>query len=164
MLMGQGLVKQGKRTEGLKEYTRGLELLHPDLATREIGRMVDEHPAFQHPDAANKPNPLLAERAFGNGLHLFWARNYPAAEAQFKQAMDYYGQDARYAYYLGLAQLGQNSKLKRDQAYYSFEQGARLEAQSRPSIADINLSLERIQGHVRTLLNGFRARAAPATE
>lgn len=165
MLMGQSLVKQGKRTEGLKEYTRGLELVHPGLATQEIGRMVEEHPAFQHPDVANKPNPLLAEKHFGNGVHLYWAGNYPAAEAQFKQAMDYFGNDARYAYFLGLSQLAQNSKLKRDQAFYSFEQGARLEAQGQPSIADINISLERIQGGLRQLLNGYRSQgAAPAAQ
>jgi hypothetical protein len=162
MLLGQGLVKQGKRTEGLKEYARGLELLSPGLASHEIARMVEEHPAFQHPDAANKPNPLLAEKFFGNGLHLYWARQYPAAEAQFKLAIDYFNQDARYSYFLGLAQLAQKSKLKRDQAYFSFERGAQLEAQGRPTIADINTSLERVQGEVRQLLNAFRFRGLAA--
>ena len=110
LLRGQGLVKQGKRTEALKEYSRGVELLHPGLESKEIVRMVDEHPAFQHPDTGNKPNPLLAEKHFGQGLHLYWAKKYPAAEVQFKMALDYYGQDARYLYYLGLAQYGQKTK------------------------------------------------------
>lgn len=163
MLHGQGLVKQGRRTEGLKEYSRGLEMLNPGMESKEVVRMVEEHPAFQHPDSANKPNPLLAEKHFGNGLHMYWTRQYPEAEVQFKTAMDYYGQDARYMYYLGLAQLGQKSKLKRDQAYYSFERGAQLEAQSRPSIAEINLSLERLQGELRQFLNGFRNKEPMAT-
>ena len=126
--------------------------------------MIDEHPAFQHPDAANKPNPLLADKHFGNGLHLFWEHQYAQAEAQFKQAMDYFNQDARYAYFLGLAQLAQNTKLKRDQAYFSFEQGARLEAQGRPSIGEINTSLERVQGPIRLLLNDYRFRGGAAVQ
>jgi hypothetical protein len=94
---------------------------------------------------------------------MYWTRQYPEAELQFKMAMDYYGQDARYLYYLGLAQLGQKSKLKRDQAYYSFERGAQLEAQSRPSIAEINFSLERVQGDLRQFLNQFRNKGPMAT-
>jgi hypothetical protein len=162
LILGQALVKQGRRTEGLKEYARGMELLHPGLESREIGRMVEEHPAFQHPDDANKPNPLIAEKHFGKGLHLYWAQKYPEAEMQFKQALDYFGQDARYAYFLGLAQLAQKGKLKRDQAYFSFERGALLEAQNRPGIGEINMSLERIQGNLRQLLNAYRFKGAIA--
>jgi tetratricopeptide (TPR) repeat protein len=162
LLMGQGLVKEGRRTEGLKEYSRGLELLYPGLQSKEIVRMVDEHPAFQLPDAAAAPNPLIAEKHFGKGLHLYWSRQYPAAEAEFKQAIDYYGQDARYLYFLGLAQLAQKTTLKRDQAYYSFEKGAQLEAQRRPSITEINTSIERIQGDLRQLLNSFRFKSVAA--
>ncbi len=162
LLMGQGFARQGRRTEGLKLYTRGLELVHPGLESREVTRMVEEHPAFQHPDAANKPNPLLAEKHFGHGLHLYWARQYPEAEVQFKQAIDYFNQDARYVYFLGLAQLAQKSLLKRDQAYYSFERGAQLEAQSRPGIAEINMSLERVQGELRQLLNSYRFKGVVA--
>jgi hypothetical protein len=163
MLQGQGLVKQGKRTEGLKEYSRGMEMLHPGLESKEIVRMVEEHPAFQHPDSGNKPNPLLAEKHFGHGLHLYWAKKYSDAEVQFKLALDYYGQDARYLYYLGLAQFGQKTKLKRDQAFHSFDKGAQLEAQSRPSVTEINISLERVQGELRQFLNTFRNKTFTAT-
>jgi TolA-binding protein len=141
-----------------------MQLLHPGAESKEIARMVEEHPAFQHPDAANKPNPVIAEKQFGQGLHFYSAKRYPEAEAQFKQAIDYFNQDARYYYYLGLSQLAQKSKLKRDQAIYSFEKGAQLEALSRPSVSDINASLERIQGNLRQFLNYFRDRGAvPAT-
>jgi hypothetical protein len=163
MFQGQGLVKQGKRTEGLKEYTRGVALLHPGIESKEIVRMVDEHPAFQHPDTGDRPNPLLAEKHFGQGQHLYWAKKYPEAEVQFKLAMDFYGQDARYLYYLGLAQYGQKTKLKRDQAFHSFDKGAQLEAQSRPSIAEINTSLERVQGDLRQFLKSFRSKTIAAT-
>jgi hypothetical protein len=126
-------------------------------------RMVEEHPAFQLPDSGNKPNPLLAEKHFGQGLHWYWAKKYPDAEVQFKLALDYYGQDARYLYYLGLAQFGQKTKLKRDQAFHSFDKGAQLEAQSRPSVTEINTSLERVQGELRQFLNTFRNKPFTAT-
>jgi tetratricopeptide (TPR) repeat protein len=163
LLVAQALAKQGKRTDALKEYTRGLGLLYPGLESKEVVRMIEEHPAFQHPDAANRPNPILAEKHFGLGLHLYWTNRYPEAETEFKQAIDLFSQDARYFYYLGLSQLGQKSKLKRDQGYYSFEKGAQLEAINRPSIVEINTSLERVQGDDRRLLNTYRNRSATLT-
>jgi tetratricopeptide (TPR) repeat protein len=155
MLKGLGLAKKGEHSDGLREYSRGLALLNPDLA---LGTMVEKHPAFRHPFSESTPNPLLAEKHFGNGLHLYWKRRYPEAEEEFRQALAYFSQDARYAYWMGLAQLAQKTRSKREQAYFSFEQGARLEAQERPTIGEINASLERIQGDVRRLLNSYRFR------
>jgi TolA-binding protein len=158
LLKGHALVKTGRRTEGLKEYSKGLETLNPGLESKEIVKMVEEHPAFQHPDAANKPNPVLAEKHFAFGLQHYWSKRYPEAEAQFKQALDFYNQDARYSYFLGLAQLAQKTKLKRDQGLFSLEKGAQLEAVGRPSITEINLSLERVQGDLRQLVNSYRVK------
>jgi hypothetical protein len=155
MLKGLGLAKKGERSDGLREYSRGLEILNPDLA---LGTMVEQHPAFRHPFSESTPNPLLAEKHFGNGLHLYWKRRYAEAEEEFRQALAYFSQDARYAYWMGLSQLAQKTQSKREQAYFSFEQGARLEAQERPSISEINASLERIQGDVRRVLNSYRFR------
>jgi tetratricopeptide (TPR) repeat protein len=164
LLLGQAMAKQGRRTEGLKEFSKGLELLYPGIATREMTRLVDEHPAFQQPDVSKQPNPFLAEQFFGRGLHLYFDKKYEPAEKQFQQAIKYFGQDARYRYYLGLAQLAQKTKLKRDAAYFSFEEGARLEAANRPFVADINTSLERIQGELRQQLNSFRQKALEKAE
>ena len=163
MLMGSALSKLGKRTEGLKEYAKGLKLVYPGIETKEIETLINDHPAFQQPDISGTPNPVMAERHFGEGMHLYWSKDFEKAEAQFKTAVKYYDRDARYQYYLGLSQLAQKSKAKRDAAYYAFEVGARLEAKSvttNPYAArDINMSLERIQGPVRELLNGFRYKA-----
>ena len=156
MLLGQALAKQGKRTEGLKEYTKGLELMFPGLQSREMSKMVDEHPAFQQPDLSSTPNPVLAERHYGQGLNYYWTRQYADAEAQFKKAVELYGHDARYQYFLGLSQLSQKGKAKRDAAYYSFELGGRLETHQRPSVNEINFSLERVQGDLRSLVNRDR--------
>jgi hypothetical protein len=163
MILGQALSKKGKRTEGMREYVKGLELLFPGTQSKEMSTLLEEHPAFQQPDAS-RTEPALAEQFFGQGLHLYWTRNYAEAEIQFKQAVQYYNQDARYQYFLGLSLLPQKGSLKRDAAYHAFETGARLEAANRPSMGEVNASLERIQGPLRNYLNSFRQRAllAPA--
>lgn len=158
ILLGQALSKRGKRTEGLREVAIGLKLMFPGIPAQELNKLLSEHPAFQHPDVAKEPNPDVAEKFFGLALHHYWEGRFAEAEAQLKQAVGYFDQDARYQYFLGLAQLAQGTKLKRDQAYYSFEKGARLEAAGRPGVAEVNGSLERVQGNLRQLLNDFRIR------
>jgi hypothetical protein len=108
----------------------------------------------------------MAERHFGEGMHFYWSKQHAEAERHFQQAIKYYDKDARYQYYLGLAQYAQATQAKRDAAYYSFEQGARLEARTIATnplaVRDINASLERIQGELRQRLNSFRYRASAA--
>jgi hypothetical protein len=166
LVKGSALSKLGKRTEGLKEYSKGLKLIYPGIATKEMTELIQDHPAFQQPDASNTPNPLMAERHFGEGMHFYWSKQYPQAEAQFRQAVKYFAKDARFQYYLGLAQLQQKTKLKRDAAIYFFEQGARLEAKlgatNPDAVREINASLERIQGELRQHLNSYRYKATSA--
>jgi tetratricopeptide (TPR) repeat protein len=167
LLLGSALSKLGKRTEGLKEYSKGMQLLYPGIQTGEMKTLIDDHPAFQQPDSANSADPILAERHFGEGMHLYWSKQYPQAEAQFRQAVKYFDRDARYQYYLGLAQYNQRTKMKRDAAYFSWEQGARLEAKAATNpfaVREINATLERVQGEQRQLLNSFRYKAAEEAE
>ena len=159
MLLGQAMAKQGKRTEGLREYAKGLELVFPGMPTKDMNTLIEEHPAFLHPDVTKQPNPFLAEQFYGKGLHLYWEKKYPEAEKLFLQAVRYFSDDARYQYFLGLSQLAQKTVLKRDAAYFSFEKGARLEAANRPLLSEINASLERIQGPLRQQLNTWRQKA-----
>src|SRR5439155_1134266 len=137
--------------------------VYPGIETKEMNELIDEHPAFQRPDSSGAPNPIMAEKHFGEGIHHYWAKQYPQAEAQFNQAVKYYDKDARYWYYLGLAQLQQKTKLKRDYSLESFDQGARLEAKMSASnpdaVREINASLERIQGELRQYLNSQRYKA-----
>jgi hypothetical protein len=175
--MGSALSKLGKRTEGLREYAKGLQLLYPGIETTEMKELIDSHPAFQQPDASDAPNPIMAERHFGEGVHLFWKgmsnpraataqQDFKDAEHQFAQAIRFYGKDARYQYFLGFAMFQQKTRAKRDSAIFAFEKGAQLEAtsvQANPfATREINQSLERIQGDMRELLNFYRFR--PATE
>ena len=155
MLLGEALSRMGMRTEGLREYAKGLELIQPGA---QFSKLLDDHPAFQVPDAALQANPILAEKHYGIGLHLYHERQYGEAEKQFKQAVNYFDKDARYFYYLGLTQIEQRTRLKRESALYSWEQAARLESNSRPNTAEVNLALERVQGARRTLLDSYRSR------
>jgi TolA-binding protein len=166
LILGSALSRQGKRTEGLKEYTKGLKLVYPGIESDELAKLVAEHPAFQQPDAGGN-DPILAERHFGEGYHLYWAKKYPEAEAQFKKAVALFDKDARYQYFLGLAQYQQKTKAKRDAAYFSWEQGARLETKAATNpfaVREINAALERVQGNERQLLNSYRYKAAEEAE
>jgi hypothetical protein len=159
MILAQVYARQGKRGEGILLYVKGLELYHPGKESKELAKLVSEHPAFQQPDTVARYQPLLAERHFGQGLEAFWQRRYPEAEAHFKKAVSYYDQDARYQYFLGLARWQQRTKAKRAAAEYDFAQGARLEAASRPHAYQVNASLERLQGQLRQVLDRYREKA-----
>ncbi len=76
MIRGQALSKIGRRTEGMRDYVKGLELLFPGSPSRDLAKLVQEHPAF-HQLEAGRPNPLLAEQFYGKGLELFWAQDTP---------------------------------------------------------------------------------------
>src|SRR5206468_12367464 len=99
LLLGEALSRAGQRTLGLREYAKGLEVLQPGA---QFAKLLDEHPAFQIPDTMLRANPILAEKHFGLGLHLYRERKYVDAESQFRQAIVYFDKDARYFYYLGL--------------------------------------------------------------
>ena len=156
MLMGQALAKQGRRTEGLRLYVEGLKLVYPGDDLAELVKMVEEHPFFQQPDVTMRPNPMLAEYHFSQGRQLYFDRKYSEAEAHLKQAVTYFDQDARYLYFLGLAQVAQCTKIKRDAADLSFIKAGKLEAQNKPHPWEVNISLERIQGPLRQALDRYR--------
>jgi tetratricopeptide (TPR) repeat protein len=156
LLLGQARARQGKRTEGLQLYVKGLELVHPGIASKDLDRMIQDHPAFQTPDTLTRPNAFFAERQFGQGLHEYWNKRYAKAEEHFNAAVGFYKQDARYFYYLGLARYEQE---KREAAVFALEQGARLEADNHPPAAEVNLSLERLQGNMRRFVDQFREKA-----
>jgi hypothetical protein len=159
MILGQVYAKQGKRGEGIVFFTEGLKRYYPGKETAELSKMVSEHPAFQQPDSMPRYSPLLAERHFGKGLDLFWARRYRPAEEEFKKAVAFYDQDARYLYFLGMARFQQGTKGKREAARFDFGKAAQLEAASRPHSYDVNASLERLQGELRQVVDRYRRRS-----
>src|SRR5262245_33858142 len=98
----------------MKVYVKGLELVYPGKQTGELMKMVEQHPAFQRPDTLPRPNPQVAEQHFGRGLEAYWGCRYAEAEEEFKQAVSFFDQDARYQYFLGLARYQQAGKTKRE--------------------------------------------------
>lgn len=162
MFKGEAMSMSGKRTEGLKTFVDGLKLRYPGLSAEKLEQLIDSHPAFQVPDSLNQPNPVLAETHFARGMQMYWDDKFSNAEEQFKQAISYSKNDARYFYFLGLSQLGQKTKAKRELAYYNLEQASRLEMENLPGSDRINFALERIQGPLREFVNGFRRKAALA--
>jgi hypothetical protein len=173
LLRGKAKSELGNRTEGLKEYAKGLSLIAKDakIEADEIAALIEQierHPAFLRKDPLEY-NPIMAEKHFGEGLHFFWDKKYVEAEAQFQTALRYYEKDARFEYFLGLSQYLQKSKNKQEYrdkqaaANHSFEQGAMKEAKAAANnpdtVREINVSLERIQGELRQLINSYRYKA-----
>ncbi len=158
MLKGVAQAKLGKMTEGLKNLVKGLRLTYPGWSTQELQEIIDNHPAFRQPDYVLQPNPLMADKHFGTGLELFWARNYAGAEIEFNKAITFYDEDARYRYFLGMSRYLQGTPQKRKLAEFDFEKGVQLELARHPGVREINASLERVQGDLRRLLNAYRER------
>src|SRR5439155_7099377 len=65
LILGAAQARQGKKTEGLKNFAKGLELVYPGMATHDLIKMIETHPAFAQPDIALQANPLQAEKHFG---------------------------------------------------------------------------------------------------
>lgn len=155
MLLGEAYSRLGQRTEGLREYAKGLELLNPEI---QFSKLLEEHPAFSMPaDTFQRANPLLAERHYGAGLHSYHQNRFAEAANEFRQAISYFDKDARYYYFLGLCEFEQG---KRNPAFQAWEQANRLENNSRPSSREVNLALERIQGERRAFLNSYRGKVS----
>jgi tetratricopeptide (TPR) repeat protein len=162
ILLGGAQAKLGKKTEGLRNFVKGLELINPGMGIKDLAKIIESHPAFYQPDVVLQSNPVQAERNFGKGLEFFWAKKYEKAEDEFKNAVGMFDQDARYRYFLGMSRYLQNTKEKKMQAEVDFEQGARLEGNRKPGAREINSSLERIQGELRRVLNSYREKMATA--
>jgi hypothetical protein len=159
MILGIAQARQGKKTEGLKNFVKGLELIYPGAATADLVKMIETHPAFGQPDVALNANPPLAEKHFGKGLDFFWSKKYADAEGEFLKAVSFYRNDARYHYFLGMARWLQGTKDKKAQADFDFQQGVQLEQTRQPGIREINASLERVQGDLRKVLNSYREKS-----
>jgi TolA-binding protein len=108
------------------------------------------------PEVSTSNDPIRAELIFSLGLDYYWERKYQSAEQAFQNAIRISGSgapDARYYYFLGLAQLALG---KRDAAETSFQQAGNLERNNQPASPAVSATLERIQGTPRRILDEFR--------
>jgi tetratricopeptide (TPR) repeat protein len=154
LLKARALATRGLWTQALNTYVRGLK---PHLSREHyegLKYIVENHPAQRRPDQQRVPHPVQAEKHYSQGLTRYFARDYAQAEKEFSRAIENFDRDARYHYFLGLAQLAQGKRGSQE----NFEQGARLESDNRPTQSAVNAALERIQGDPRRLINEARAR------
>jgi tetratricopeptide (TPR) repeat protein len=159
------LVQDKKGTdEKLKKTISQLQAAESSLAEMEKKLTeVKSATADVHPDQGAKgvelataSNPYLADDHFGAGLGYYWSGRYHEAEREFAQAIrtaGAYDQDARYFYYLALAQFQQGNT---QDAADAVRRAALLEQQNKPARAAVNKTLERVQGEQRRFLNSYR--------
>jgi hypothetical protein len=95
----------------------------------------------------------LAEKYYSAGVIQYWKGDYAAAEKDLITATRYFKDDARFFYYLGLTLLQEG---KQAEANGAFQKGNELESKSRPSPAQINAMLERVQGTARQAIDQAR--------
>ena len=165
MRLGTSRIRNAEWQEGMNNYRLGLTILteiNPppqDVkeAIRGLQKILAAHPALNRPVPKTPQNPILALKHYDRGRDYYWARKFAAAEKEFQKAFQYYSEDPRFLYYLGLAQLRQRTRGKIGEAKVNFEEAAKLEQQHQPeSTEDVDFALEPIQGKVRALLNRYR--------
>jgi hypothetical protein len=163
LIKGRALTQKAQWTRGMMEYLKGLELIAKQRGNKEmqlaldgLRQILEEHPAFKMPDSVKPPQPLLAEKHYSSGLNQYWCRCYAKAEKEFLEAVKFYGQDARYLYFLGLSRLMQAKPAKVGAAYENFRMARRLENEGSPETTEVNAALERVQGNARRVLDRFR--------
>jgi len=96
-----------------------------------------------------------AYRQFGKGKQLVLAGKFDIAEETLTSAIKYAGSDvdARFHYFLGLAQLGQADEKTAER---NFLRALELERRSQPSARDVSRSLEEVQGPARESIDALR--------
>jgi tetratricopeptide (TPR) repeat protein len=151
----QALAIKNLWTEALRTYAEGLKADLDRPHADQLIYFLDNHPRLKAPDSERVANPLLAEAHYGAGIRHYFDKQYQDAEKEFALAVKNESQDARYHYFLGLSRLAQN----KGEASEDFAEGARLEAQGRPAQAAVSISLERVQGPVRAIVNEARDKA-----
>jgi len=95
----------------------------------------------------------LAARFFDDGMRAFNAARYPDAESNFRKAIQFRPDDARYHYLLGLVLWMTNDSRGADA---EFEKGRDLELAGQPASRLVSTVLERVQGPARQAVNAYR--------
>lgn len=96
-----------------------------------------------------------ANRLYGKGKQLVLSGNNEQAEETLNLAAKYAGKDidARFVYFLGLAQWGQGDKASADR---SFMRALELERKNLPSPREVSRALEEVQGPPRDTIDTIR--------
>lgn len=159
MAWGEAISRLGQRTAGLKMFVEGLKKVYPEESTQRLQKLIDDHPAFEVPDALTRVNPALAEKYFSKGVLAYRDGNFLQSEGYFKQSLMYNSKYATYHYFLGLAQLAQKTEKKSRDAAAHFEEGTKYELLDLPPRDEINFALEPSRGADRMVLERARERS-----
>ncbi|HEY7329510.1 MAG TPA: hypothetical protein VH592_17865 [Gemmataceae bacterium] len=152
-VLAQALAVKGRWGEALRVYVDGIRPMLPREYGDGLVYLITNDPRLRRPDSLRTPNPLEAEKHFAAGVDFYFEHNYINAEKEFLLTIENDSQDARFFYFLGLSRLALN---RRRDAYADFTQGALLERLNRPASPAVDVSLERIQGPMRYIVNEFR--------
>jgi hypothetical protein len=152
-VLAQALAVKGRWSQALQVYLEGIRPMLPREYFEGLAYLITNDPRLRRPAGLRTPNPMDAEKHFAAGLNFYFDRDYLDAEREFLLTIENDSQDARFFYFLGLSRLELN---RRRDAYADFTQGAVLERINRPASAAVDVSLERIQGPMRCIVNDFR--------
>ncbi len=134
-----------------------------DAVARDAKRQVDDAVRRLADARAGAVVPLMTSELVAQGqaaglytraIDLYFTNRFADAEVLLTRVVNQDPADARYWYFLGLAQLAQG----KPGAAEAFQKGAEQEARSLPPARDINVALEKVQGSARQTLNSYRRR------
>jgi hypothetical protein len=172
--LGVALEKtSGAQKRMMQEAASRAQELEQRLAAREAQLLAAERkivefsaakqmaPARPSPPAEpvpseNRPvarDSALAYQHYARGIDLYESSRYSEAEVELYRAVERDEEDARYHYFLGLAQQAQG---KREPAARSFRRGAQLEQGHQPSPVFVALALTRAKKDGLQVLNTYR--------
>jgi tetratricopeptide (TPR) repeat protein len=149
------LHRQKRFAEAVETSLLALQQLTPAEYGANWAALARDHAAAKGDWSAynSKPDPATAERLFGTGTRLYFARQYSEAEAQLLESVKNNPNDARTYYFLALSRVPQG---KIALAQDDLQHAVALEQQGLPDRATVNSSFERIQGPERQWINRFR--------
>jgi len=165
MLENAGVVKRLAEETSIKLHaaqarlsTRERELREAEHKIKELLAAKAAMPAKtttpQPPEnRAIRRDPTLAYQHYTQGVALYQEGRNSEAEIELYWAIKRDSDDARYQYFLGLAQQAQG---KRDLAAQNFRRGVQLEQGHQPSPVFVALALERAKQDGLQVLNTYR--------
>ncbi|WP_143393635.1 tetratricopeptide repeat protein [Fimbriiglobus ruber] len=132
------------------EKDAALKLAQRDEETRRL--LADARAGIVVPlTSAELEAKVRAGQIYGAGVELYFESRYAEAETALARATQTDGTDARFWYFLGLAQSAQG---KSPEA--AFKRGVELENRNQPVAKLIAADLERVQGPARQALAAYR--------
>lgn len=126
-----------------------------DLMSRILKKLEGKQATTQSLTLSPAARKTEAYRLYGKGKQQVLAGQFEIAEETLTAAIKYAGSDvdARFNYFLGLAQLGQGDPRTAER---SFLRALEMERRSQPSAREVSRALEEVQGPARDRIDALR--------